>query len=93
MVGLRGKFLLAADCGLVGCRFSFAAAVFGAVLCWLFFVSSGGLGWVEVVAAVFWASLCLFRREGDFVSLAAKKVGMPSSLRIVGCGVRGSGLG
>ena len=48
MVGLRGKFLLSAGCGFVGCRFSFAAAIFEAVLRWLLFVSEfvprGGLG-------------------------------------------------
>ena len=87
MVGLRGKFLPSAGCGFVGCRFSFAAAVFGAVLRWLLsvseFVSSGGLGWLEVVASVFWASLCLCHSGVDFVPLAAEKVGMPAKLRVV----------
>lgn len=100
MIGLRGKFLPSAVCGFVGCRFSLAAAVFGAVLRWLLsvseFVSSGVLDCVEVVAAGFWANLCFFHSEGDFISLAVEKVGMPSQLRTIvrlaGCCVRGSGL-
>ena len=47
------------------------------------------VGWVEVVVAVFWASLCFCRSGRDFVCPAVGKVGMFAQLRvivwIVGC--------
>ena len=46
-------------------------------------MSSGGLGWGEVVAAVFRASLCFFRSRENFVPSAMEKVEF-AQLRIVG---------